>query len=64
MDALPLEFLERHEVVSVEAQYRTEVKIGEVIRVKRDLAGGLVRQELRNHAGAVVALVHTRWREA
>ncbi len=64
VDALPLAFLERHEVVSVEAQYRTEVKIGEVVRVKRDLAGGLVRQEVLNHAGAVVALVHTRWRKS
>ncbi len=62
VDALPLEYLELHEVVSVEAQYRAEVKVGEVVRVRRERVGDLVRQEVLNEAGVAVALVHTRWR--
>jgi acyl-ACP thioesterase len=64
VDGLPLEFLEQHEVMSVEAQYRAEVRVGEVVRVRRERVGDLVRQEVLNELGVVVALVHTRWRES
>lgn len=61
VDALPLEFLETHELVSAEAHYRAEINIGDEVRVLTERDGLSVRQAIFRQ-DVLAAQVATTWR--
>ena len=63
VDALPLDFLETHELVWVEAHYKAEVSIGEEVQVLTAREDGIIRQSIVK-GDTVVALVHSGWRRS
>jgi medium-chain acyl-[acyl-carrier-protein] hydrolase len=63
VDAMPLAFLEQHEVVSIEAHYRAEVSIGAEVLVQTHEENGVVKQAVLNE-GVMAALVHSTWRRS
>lgn len=63
VDTLPLQFLKANEIVWVEAQYRTEVSIGDKVMVRTEVDGLVVRQEIVKDA-VLAAVVHSGWRRS
>ena len=61
VDALPLSFLEAHELASAEAHYRAEVGIGDDVTIRTEISGLNLKQEIVKQ-GTLVALIHSTWR--
>lgn len=61
IDALPLSFLETHELAWAEAHYRAEVGIGETVTLRTEFDGLNLRQEVLKR-DTLVALIHSAWR--
>jgi acyl-ACP thioesterase len=61
VDALPLSFLETHELALAEAHYRAEVSIGDTVTIRTEIDGLNLRQEVLKE-DTLVALIHSTWR--
>lgn len=61
VDALPLPFLETHEIVSAETHYRAEVNVGDEVSVLTSIAGTNVRQAVYKD-DLLVALLESEWK--
>ena len=61
IDALPLSFLETHELASAEALDRAEVSIGDEVLLRTETNGLKLKQEIVKQ-GTLVAVVHSAWR--
>ncbi|WP_051670699.1 acyl-[acyl-carrier-protein] thioesterase [Bryobacter aggregatus] len=62
VDALPLDFLMHHELERAEVHYRSELQIGDVVRILTSQDGLVVKQAVLNGESRIAALVHLQWR--
>lgn len=64
VDALPKDFLETHELQSIELHYQRELMVGDTIEARTAIAATNARISLHPPAGDTAACAEMRWRRA